>query len=104
MKQTTLREVVSYLAVSGATGLKKGPVRFLQYLLGKGDERRQLFIYLVHARNSRAWIDGMIDVFDPQGKRLMRRTLDECIAGIVAWVYSTLVNASDLMSGPEEVS
>ena len=68
-----------YLAVVGATRFKKGPVRFVQFFLRQCDDILQLFTYLVHARNSRAWIDGMIDVFDPQGKRRMRRTLEERI-------------------------
>ena len=67
MKRVTLIEVVSYLAVAGVTGFKRGPVRFLQFLLGEGDDIRQLFTYLVHARNSLTWIHGMIDVSDPQG-------------------------------------
>ena len=104
MKEVTLVEIVSYLAVAGVTGFKRGPVRFLQFLLGDADDIRQLFTYLVHSRNSLKWIHGMIDVFDPQGKRRMRRTLQERTTAILTWVYSTLVNVSGLIAGPDELN
>ena len=67
MKHADTIEMVNYLAVVGAYGLKRGPVKFLQCFPCESEDTRQLFIDLVHARNIHVGIEGLIDVFDRQG-------------------------------------
>ena len=102
MKQVTLIELVSYLAVFGVKAIKKGPTRFLQLFLNEEEDITNLFTYLTHTRNRRTWIENMIEVFDSTGPNKLQHAWDGRYEGLIAWVYSTLVNTSGLLSGPKE--
>ena len=51
--------------------------------MSEREDVSKMITYLVHARNCRTWIENVIDIFDPQGKENKRRTLDECIKGVL---------------------